>query len=78
MSQFSEPGQGPAEAICSAKGCRAPATTVLVWRNPSLHHGGRVKRWVACDEHVAHLSGFLARRDFLLHTEALEAHDGPQ
>ncbi len=63
---------GPARAICSAKGCRATAETAIIWRNPTLHHGGRVKTWVACADHVAHLSGFLARRDFLLRTEPLE------
>ncbi|MCU1689832.1 MAG: hypothetical protein JWN20_1760 [Jatrophihabitantaceae bacterium] len=61
----------PNLAICSAKGCRQPAETAIIWRNPTLHFGGRVKTWVACPEHVAHLSDFLARRDFFLHTEPL-------
>ena len=57
--------------LCSAKGCRATAVTALVWRNPTLHKGGRVKQWVACDEHLEYLSSFLARRSFLLRTEPL-------
>jgi hypothetical protein len=51
---------------CSAKGCRAAATTDLAWRNPRIHHGTRVKHWLACDEHADHLADFLARRSFLL------------
>jgi hypothetical protein len=53
-------------AQCSAKGCRAAATTDLSWRNPRIHHGGRVKHWLACDEHADQLADFLARREFLL------------
>jgi hypothetical protein len=67
MTQTPAPFDGL--AICSARGCRAPAVTVLVWRNPALHRGERVKRWVACDEHLDHLSDFLARRGFLLRIE---------
>ena len=51
---------------CSAKGCRAPATTDLSWRNPRLHDAGRVKHWLACDDHADGLADFLARRNFLL------------
>lgn len=55
------------EPICSAKGCRAAATTDLVWRNPGIHQAsGRVKHWLACDEHADFLAGFLDRRGFLL------------
>lgn len=64
---------GPDRAICSAKGCRRPAETAIIWANPALHHGGRVKQWVACPDHLEHLSRFLARRDFLLRTEPLAA-----
>jgi hypothetical protein len=52
--------------ICSAKGCRAPATYVLAWNNPKLHAPERRKTWLACDEHRASLADFLDRRDFLL------------
>lgn len=52
--------------MCSARGCRAPATVDLRWRNPRLHDATRVKHWLACDEHAGQLADFLARRDFLL------------
>jgi hypothetical protein len=51
---------------CSAKGCRAAATTDLGWRNPRIHDAARVKHWLACDEHADYLADFLARRGFLL------------
>jgi hypothetical protein len=56
---------------CSAKGCRAPATIELAWRNPKLHDAGRVKHWLACDEHADQLADFLAVRGFLLERSAL-------
>jgi len=54
---------------CSAKGCRRPATWVLLWRNPRIHGPERTKRWLACDEHREVLSDFLARRDLPLSVE---------
>ena len=66
-------GRGPAG--CSARGCRADATTALIWRNPKLHDAAREKHWLACDEHADHLADFLARRGFLLGREPL---DDPQ
>jgi len=54
------------ELRCSARGCRAAATTDLTWRNPKLHDAARVKHWLACGEHADHLADFLARRGFLL------------
>ena len=51
---------------CSAKGCRAAATTELRWRNPKLHDASRVKVWLACDEHADHLASYLDVRGFLL------------
>ena len=33
-------------ARCSARGCRAAATTDLSWRNPRLHDPQRVKHWL--------------------------------
>jgi hypothetical protein len=54
------------QLLCSARGCRAVATTDLEWRNPRLHEAGRVKHWLACDDHAEQLSDFLARRGFLL------------
>jgi hypothetical protein len=62
----------PAEQLrCSARGCRAAATTDLGWRNPRLHDAARVKHWLACDEHADGLADFLARRGFLLTREAV-------
>jgi hypothetical protein len=54
---------------CSAKGCRAPATEDLHWRNPRLHDAARVKHWAACAEHADGLADFLTARGFLLARE---------
>jgi hypothetical protein len=62
---------GPAEKICSAKGCRAAATWELQWNNPKLHTPERRKIWLACDEHRSHLSSFLDARGFLREVAAL-------
>jgi len=64
---------GADQLRCSAKGCRAPATTDLTWRNPRLHDAARVKHWLACDEHAEFLADFLARRSFLLTRAPLTA-----
>ena len=56
---------------CSAKGCRAAATTDLSWRNPRIHTAARVKHWLACGEHADGLADFLSRRGFLLSREPL-------
>ncbi|WP_375498734.1 hypothetical protein [uncultured Jatrophihabitans sp.] len=61
-----DPAAGPEPPRCSAKGCRADATTDLSWRNPRLHDAARVKHWLACPEHADDLAGFLSRRGFLL------------
>lgn len=58
-------------ARCSAKGCRAVASTDLRWRNPKLHDKGRVKHWLACDAHADRLAEFLSVRGFLLGRERL-------
>ena len=52
--------EGP--AICSARGCPAPATWQLLWNNPKLHTPERRKIWLACDEHREQLSSFLGAR----------------
>ena len=54
--------------VCSAKGCRAPATWVLAWNNPKLHAPERRKTWTACDAHRENLTGFLETRGFLRQT----------
>lgn len=65
------PSPEPAEAgatgdvQCSAKGCRADATWVLVWANPRIHTDGRTKTWAACDAHRTSLGDFLGVRGFL-------------
>lgn len=60
---------------CSAKDCRADATTDLTWRNPRLHDAARVKHWLACPDHADDLAGFLTRRGFLLGRGPLAADD---
>jgi hypothetical protein len=57
--------------ICSARGCRAPASYVLVWNNPKVHAPERDKTWVACEEHRQWLADFLDLRGFLRRVEAL-------
>jgi hypothetical protein len=59
--------------ICSARGCRAPATWALHWNNPRLHTEERRKTWLACDEHRGSLSGFLEARGFLRSVQPLGA-----
>lgn len=49
---------------CSRAGCREHATWRIDWRNPRIHTGDRVKTWLACDEHVEYLRGFLESRSF--------------
>ena len=56
-------GAAPAGG-CSRAECREPATWRIDWRNPRIHTGDRVKTWLACDEHVDYLRGFLESRSF--------------
>jgi hypothetical protein len=58
-----------AELICSAKGCRRPATFALQWNNPKLHPPERRKTWLACADHRAQLTEFLQARGFLRETD---------
>ena len=62
---------GPEAQICSARGCRRPATWALRWNNPKLHTPERRKTWLACDEHREYLTGFLEVRGFLREAEPL-------
>jgi len=57
--------------VCSAKGCREPATAVLVWNNPRLHSPDREKTWVACGTHRQSLADHLDVRGFLRRVDAL-------
>ncbi|WP_375422940.1 acetone carboxylase [uncultured Friedmanniella sp.] len=59
---------GPDGLICSAKGCRAEATTDLQWQNPKIHTPDRRKHWLACDQHRDSLGAFLSSRAFLRDT----------
>lgn len=54
--------------LCSAKGCRVPATWQLRWNNPRIHTADRRKVWLACDDHRQTLSDFLGARGFLRDT----------
>ena len=56
--------------LCSAKGCRQPASWSLRWNNPKLHPPERRKTWLACDAHRATLGDFLSARGFLREVEA--------
>jgi hypothetical protein len=58
-------------AQCSAKGCRAAASWLIVWNNPKVHTPDREKIWSACDEHRESLSQFLALRSFLKRVDPL-------
>ncbi|QGN59365.1 acetone carboxylase [Nostocoides sp. HKS02] len=59
--------------ICSAKGCRAPATFAHLWNNPKLHTAERRKVWLACDQHRTSLGEFLSVRGFLVETVPADA-----
>ena len=57
--------------VCSARGCRTPASFALVWNNPKVHAPEREKTWVACEEHRRSLADFLDLRGFLRRVDAL-------
>ena len=52
-------------AICSARGCGAPAEYMLVWNNPKIHEPEREKIWLACADHRDSLGEYLRIRGFL-------------
>jgi hypothetical protein len=60
------PGTAPEADTCSRAGCRLPATWRIDWRNPRIHDEHRRKTWLACDEHIEFLRGFLESRSFPL------------
>jgi hypothetical protein len=64
---------GPEGLLCSAKGCRQPATYDLQWNNPKIHTPDRRKHWLACDAHRDSLGSFLSTRGFLRETFGLAA-----
>jgi hypothetical protein len=57
-------GASPDHGTCSRAQCRERATWRIDWRNPRIHTGDRGKTWLACDEHVDYLRGFLEARSF--------------
>lgn len=59
-------GLDPVVPTCSRAGCREAATWSILWRNPKIHGPERRKTWLACDDHVEYLRGFLASRAFPL------------
>lgn len=62
-----------ADMVCSAKGCRQPATWAHLWNNPKLHTADRRKVWLACEDHRPTLGEFLSVRGFLVETVAVDA-----
>ncbi|HWV26132.1 MAG TPA: acetone carboxylase [Aeromicrobium sp.] len=56
--------EGPADLICSSKGCTAPARHRVRWNNPKIHTPDRRKIWLACDDHEETLRVFLSARGF--------------
>ena len=62
------------EPICSAKGCRRSGTWALLWNNPKLHPPERRKTWLACEDHLEHLSRYLDSRGLL--REVRDRQDG--
>ena len=71
MDLFDLSSPGPDEAVCSRKGCRAAATTQLLWNNPKIHTPERRKIWLACDDHVAWLEDYLQSRSLWKETVPL-------
>lgn len=59
------------EPVCSRADCENPATHRIEWNNPRIHDPGRIKIWLACDEHLDYLRGFLASREILVRVHAM-------
>ena len=70
------PNDAASGAVCSARGCRQPASWALLWNNPRLHTPERRKVWLACPDHRPTLAEFLGARGFLQDVEPyVEGHD---
>lgn len=65
----------PEAPICSRKGCRAHATTQLLWNNPKIHTAERRKIWVACADHTEWLADYLKSRSLWKETLPLNPKD---
>ncbi len=76
MDDTPDNGSDEEAAICSARGCTAPAAWELRWNNPKLHTPDRRKVWLACPDHLQSLSDFLAARNFLREVEPVPASSG--
>ncbi|UIK90504.2 hypothetical protein [Arthrobacter polaris] len=71
-----QPGpEQPETPICSRKGCRAHATTQLLWNNPKIHPAERRKIWLACSEHAQWLEDYLQSRSLWKETLPLNPKD---
>ena len=57
-------GADAAQGVCSRAACPNGAAWRIDWQNPRIHTGERWKTWLACDEHVEYLRGFLEARSF--------------
>ena len=67
-------GATAAPDICSRAACRESATWRIDWQNPRIHTGDRWKTWLACDEHVDYLRGFLEARSFPVRVDRFDAN----
>lgn len=65
----------PESPVCSRKGCRAGATTQLLWNNPKIHTAERRKVWLACADHAAWLEDYLQSRSLWRETLPLTPKD---
>lgn len=65
----------PESPVCSRKGCRANATTQLLWNNPKIHTPERRKVWLACADHVEWLEDYLQSRSLWKETLPLTPKD---
>ncbi|WP_378146423.1 hypothetical protein ACFJGV_01920 [Cnuibacter sp. UC19_7] len=63
----------PQPTQCSRAGCAEDASWRVEWRNPRIHAEDRRKVWLACDEHVEYLQGFLSSRSFPVEVLAIGA-----
>lgn len=59
------------EPVCSRAGCTRSAAFRLEWNNPRIHDPGRIKIWLACEEHLDYLHDFLRAREFPVRVHAI-------
>ena len=70
----------PEGLVCSARGCRQPASYDLQWNNPKIHSPERRKTWLACADHREWLEDYLQTRGLWKKTLPLDdsrASGGP-